>query len=77
MYQNKFRLISKYSQLTLVKTTFLITFLAYFSKKMSQKFARGEKDKHSLDEKKEFGKLCKKYKEEYDAKVEECFFSCL
>ena len=72
MYQNKFRLISKYSELTLVKTTFLITFLAYYSKKMSQKFARGEEDKYSLDEKDEFSKLCKKYKEEYDAKVEEC-----
>ena len=40
---------------------------------MSQKFACGEKDKYSLYEKDELGKLCKKYKEEYDAKVVECF----
>ena len=72
MYQNKFRLTSKDSQLTLVKTTFLTTLLAYYSKRMSQKFARGEEDKYSLDEKNEFGKQCKMYKEEYDAKVEEC-----
>ena len=38
--------------------------------KMSGKFARGEKEKYSLAEKDELGKLCKRYKEEYDTKAE-------
>ena len=38
---------------------------------MSRKFVRGEKDKYDLAEKEELGMLCKKYKDEYDAKVEE------
>ena len=31
-----------------------------------RKFNRGEKDKYSLSEKDELGKICVKYKEEYD-----------
>ena len=38
---------------------------------MSKKFVRGEKDKYTLAEKEELGKLCKRFKEEYDAKVEQ------
>ena len=38
---------------------------------MSRKFVRGKNDKYSLVEKDELGKLCKKYKDEYDAKVDE------
>ena len=38
---------------------------------MSKKFVRGEKDKYSLAEKEEIGKLCKKCNYEYDAKCEE------
>ena len=37
---------------------------------MSRKIVRGKNDKYSLVKKYEFGKLCKKYKDEYDAKVE-------
>ena len=36
-----------------------------------RKFKRTDKDKYSLSEKEELGKLCVKYKEEYDKKVEE------
>ena len=36
---------------------------------MSRKFAREEKQKYSLAEKEELGKLCKWYKEEYDTKA--------
>ena len=38
---------------------------------MSRKFFRGKNDKYSLVENDELGKLCKKYKDEYDAKVDE------
>ena len=38
---------------------------------MRRKFVPGEKDKYCLAEKEEIGKLCKKYKDEYDAKCEE------
>ena len=37
---------------------------------MSRKFVRGKNDKYSLVEKDELGKLCKKYKDKYDAKVD-------
>ena len=36
-----------------------------------RKFNREEKDKYSLSEKDELGKLCVKYKEEYDKKINE------
>ena len=36
-----------------------------------RKFKRTDKEKHSLSEKEELGKLCVKYKEEYDKQVEE------
>ena len=36
-----------------------------------RKFKRGEKDKYSLKEKDDLGKLCVKYKEEYNKKIEE------
>ena len=36
-----------------------------------RKFKRTDKEKYSLSEKEELGKLCVKYKEEYDKKVEE------
>ena len=36
-----------------------------------RKFIRVERDKYSLEEKESLEKLCKRYKEEYDAKVEE------
>ena len=36
-----------------------------------RKFNRREKDKYSLSEKDELGKLCVKYKEEYDKKINE------
>lgn len=35
-----------------------------------RKFKRGEKEKYSLYEKEELGKLCRKYKEDYDEKVQ-------
>ena len=35
-----------------------------------RKFKRTDKEKYSLSEKEELGKLCVKYKEEYDKKVE-------
>ena len=38
---------------------------------MSRKFVRGKNDKYSLVEKDELGNLCKKYKDEYDAKIDE------
>ena len=38
---------------------------------MSRKFAHGKNDKYSLVEKDELRMLCKKYKDEYDAKVDE------
>ena len=36
-----------------------------------RKFKRGNKDMYSLSEKGKLGKLCVKYKEEYDKKVDE------
>ena len=38
-----------------------------------RKFIRAERGKYTLEEKEALGKLCKKYKDEYDLKIKETF----